>query len=125
VNKLQGEAQSSNSQSSYEKFDLMMKNMERFMEIMSLENNPATRDQTDFQPKNQDYRRALVPHIRKRDQINQDDQQIKPHFQNNYVNEYFDQTIEDNMHYCGDTKTNVFLTKEDRDEFMDANDKLM
>jgi hypothetical protein len=81
VKKVQGEAQPSTSQSSDEKFDLMMKTMERFMERMSLENKPATRDQTDFQPRNQNFRRAPVPQIRKRDQINQGDQQIKPPFQ--------------------------------------------
>jgi hypothetical protein len=37
------------SQSSDEKFDLMMKTIERLMERMSVENKPATREQTDFQ----------------------------------------------------------------------------
>ena len=60
-----------------------------------------------------------------RDHRNQGDQQIKPPFQNNYVDEDFDQTIEDNMHCFDDTETNVFLTKEDHDQFMDANDKFM
>ena len=103
MKRVQGDAQPSTSQSSDEKLDLMMKNMERFMERMSLENKLATRDQTNFQPRNQNFRRSPVPHIRQRDQRNQGDQQIKPPFQNNYVNEYFDQTIEDNMHCCDDT----------------------
>jgi hypothetical protein len=80
-----------------------MKTMERFMEIMSLENNPTTRDQTNFQPRNQNFRRAPVLQIMQRDQQNQGDQQIKLPFQKNYVNEYFDQIIEDNMHCCDDT----------------------
>jgi hypothetical protein len=99
--------------------------MERFMERMSLENKSATRDPTDFQPRNQNSRRAPVPQIRQRDQRNHDDQQIKPHFQKNYANENFDPTIEDNMHCCEDTETNVFLTKEEHDQFMGANDKFM
>jgi hypothetical protein len=70
VKKFQGEAHPSISQSSDEKLDLMMKNMERFMERMSLENKLATRDQTNFQPRNQNFRRAPVPQIRQRDQIN-------------------------------------------------------
>jgi hypothetical protein len=73
------------------------------MERMSLENNLVSRDQTDFHPINENFRRAQVPHIRQRDQRNQGDQQIKPPFQKNYVNEDFDQTIEDNMHCCDDT----------------------
>jgi hypothetical protein len=64
---VQGEAQPSTSQSSYEKFDLMMKTMERFMEIISLDNKLATRDKIDFQPRNHNFRRASVPHIRQRD----------------------------------------------------------
>jgi hypothetical protein len=125
VKKVQREAQPSTSQSSDEKFYLMMKTMERFIERMPLENKPATRDQTDFQPRNQNFRRAPVPHIRQRDQRNQCDQQIKPPFQNNYANEDFDPKIKENMHCCDDTKTNVFLTKEEHDQFMDANDTFM
>jgi hypothetical protein len=41
------------------------------------------------------------------------------------VNEDFDQPIEDNMHSCDDTKKNVFLTKEEHDQFMEANGKFM
>jgi hypothetical protein len=63
----QGEVQPSTSQSSDEKFDLMMDIMERFMERMSLNNNLSTRDQTDFHPRNENFRRALAPQIRKRD----------------------------------------------------------
>jgi hypothetical protein len=29
------------------------------------------------------------------------------------------------MHCCDDTKTNVFLTKEEHDQFMNANDNFM
>jgi hypothetical protein len=86
MKKVQGEEKPSTYQSSNEKFYLMMKTMEKFMEIMSLENNPATRDQTDFQPINKNFRRSLVPQIRKIDHRNQGDQQIKPPFQNNYAN---------------------------------------
>jgi hypothetical protein len=64
VKKVQWEAEPSTSQSSDKKFDLMMTTMERLMERMFMENNPATRDQTDFQPKNQNFRRALVPQIK-------------------------------------------------------------
>jgi hypothetical protein len=45
--------------------------------------------------------------------------------QNNYVNENFDESIEDNIHCCGGVETYVFLTKEEHDQFMDANDKFM
>jgi hypothetical protein len=125
MKKVQGESQPSTSQSSDVKFDLMIKTMERFMEKLSLDNKPAIRDQADFQHRNQNFRRAPGPQIRQRDQRNQGDQQIKPPFQNNYMNENFDESLEDNIHCCDDTETNVFLTKEEHDQFMDANDKFM
>jgi len=41
------------------------------------------------------------------------------------VNENFNESFEENIHCFDDTETNVFLTKEDHDQFMDANDKFM
>ena len=102
-----------------------MNNMERIMERMSLENKPATREKNDFQPINQNFRRALVPHIRQRDQRNQGDQQIKPPFQNNYANKDFDQIIQHEKHCCDDTEANMFLTKGEHDQFMDVNNEFM
>jgi hypothetical protein len=61
VKKVQGQAQPSTSQSSYDKFNLIMKTMERLMERMFMENKPTTRDQTDSRPRNQNFRRAPVP----------------------------------------------------------------
>jgi hypothetical protein len=80
-----------------------MKTMEKRMERMSLENKPNTRLQVDVPPRNQ--RRPAVPQIRQRDQRNQGDQQIRPHFQNNYINENFDETFEDIMHFCDGDET--------------------
>jgi hypothetical protein len=45
--KPQGDAQPSKSWSSKDKFDLMMKMMEKMMEIMTMENIPASREQHD------------------------------------------------------------------------------
>jgi hypothetical protein len=73
MKKVQGEAQPSTSQSSDENFGLMMKTMENFMEKLSLDNKPTTRDQAEFQPRNQNFRRAPGPQIRQRDQRNQGD----------------------------------------------------
>jgi hypothetical protein len=38
------------------------------------------------------------------------------------VNEDYDGYFEDNMNCCDDTKTKVFLTKEEHDQFMDASE---
>jgi hypothetical protein len=70
-NEVQGEEKPSTSQSLDKKFDLMMKTMKRLMERMFMERNPGTRDQNDFLPRNQNFRRAPVPHIRQRDQRDQ------------------------------------------------------
>ena len=113
------------SQSSDEKFDFMMKTIERLMERMSVENKLATREKTNFQQINQNFRRAPIPQIRLRDQRDQGDQQIKPPFQNNYANKDFDQIIQHEMHCCDDTETNMFLTKGEHDQFMDANNEFM
>jgi len=111
VKKVQGEAKPFISQSSDEKFDLMMKTMERLMKRKFVENKPATKDQIDFQPRNQNFRRAPVPQVRQRDHRDLGDQQIKTSFQNNYENEYFDQKIEDQMHCCDDTEEKCVLNK--------------
>jgi hypothetical protein len=90
----QGDVQPSTSQSLDKKIDLMMKTMERLMENMYVESNPTPREKNDIQPRNQNFRRAPTPHIRKRDQRDEGDQQIRTHFQNNYEKKYFDQIIQ-------------------------------
>jgi hypothetical protein len=68
INKVQYKTQPSTSQSSEERFELMMKTMEKLMEMMYLDNKPNTREQADVPPRNQ--RRLVVPQIRQRDQRN-------------------------------------------------------
>jgi hypothetical protein len=125
MKKAQEEAQPSTSQSSDAKFDLMVKTMEKLVENLSLDNKPAIRDQTELQLRNPNFRRLPVTQIRQRDQRNQGDQPIKPPFQNNYVDENFEESLEDNIHCCDDVETNVFLTKEEHDKFIEENDKFM
>jgi hypothetical protein len=55
-------------------------------------------------------------------QGNQGEQQIRPPFQNNYVDENYDGYFEDNMNCYDDKQTEVFLTKEEHDQFMDASE---
>jgi hypothetical protein len=123
--KPQGDAQPSTSRSSDDKFDLMMKTMEKLMERMSMGNRPAAREQHDPQPRNQNLRRGQVPQIRQREQREQGDQQTRPPFQNNYVDEDFDQMFEDQMHCCDDKNPHVFLTKGEHDQYMRENDDMM
>jgi hypothetical protein len=130
MNKTQEKAQPSTSQTSEERFEAMMRTMERMMERMALDNRPKPREQVDGPPRN--LRRPEIPQIRQREQRNQGnqanqadhrnqgnqgnqanqgnqgnrgDQQIRPHFQNNYVNDNYDRYFEDNMNCCDDKET--------------------
>ena len=48
-----------------------------------------------------------------------------PPFQNNYVNEDSDGYFEDNINYCDNKETQVFFTKEEHDQLMDASEILL
>jgi hypothetical protein len=129
MNKAQDKAQPSTSQTSEERFETMMRTMERMMERMALDNRPNPREQADIPPRN--LRRPTIPQIRQREQRNQGnqanqgdqrnqgnqgnqanqnqgnqgDQQVRPPFQNNYVNENYGGYFEDNMNCCDDKET--------------------
>jgi hypothetical protein len=47
---------------------------------------------------------------------------MKPPFQNNYVDEGYDGYFKDNMNCCDDKETDIFLTKKEHDQFVDANE---
>ena len=98
--------------------------MERFMEIISLDNKLATRDKIDFQPRNHNFRRPPVPQIRKREKRIPTDHPVRPPFQNNYTTENFEESPED-IHFFDLEDRQIYLTKEEHDQFMDANDKFM
>jgi hypothetical protein len=77
------------------------------------------------QPRNQNLRRGQVPQIRQREQRDQGDQQTRPLFHNNYVDEDFDQMFKEKMHCCDDKNPRVFLTKSEHDRYMIQNDDFM
>ena len=123
------------------------------MERMALGNRPNPIDQADGPPRNP--RRLAIPQVRQRNQGNQEnqanqadptnlgnqanqgnqvnqgnqgnqgEQQSRPPFQNNYVNEGYDGYFEDNMNCCDDKETEISLTKEEHDQFVDANEIFM
>jgi hypothetical protein len=124
INRTQDKAQPSTSQTSEERFEAMMRNMERMMERMTLGNRSNPREQVDGPPRN--LRRPEIPQIRQREkrnqgnqgnqanqadqanqgnQGNQGDQQIRPPFQNNYIDENYDGYFEDNMNCYDDKET--------------------
>ena len=79
------EGHSSGSQFMDAKFDLMMRTMEKLVDMLSLDNRPDVREAPEPQVRNLNYRRPHFPHIRKMDKRNQVDQQIIPPFPENYV----------------------------------------
>jgi hypothetical protein len=70
----------STSQGLDEKFDLMVKTMEKLVEKLSLGDRPH-----ELQAINQNFRRPPVPQIRQREQRIPADQRVRHPFQNNYV----------------------------------------
>jgi len=58
----QGDVQPSTSRFIDDKFNLMMRTMEKIMEKMSVGNRLTTWEQQDPQPRNQNLRRGQVPH---------------------------------------------------------------
>ena len=87
-----GDAQLSMSRSSDDKFNMIMKTMEKLTERMSMGNRPIAWEKNDPQPINQDLLRGQIPQIKQRDP---GDQQARPPFQNNYTDEDFDQPFDD------------------------------
>jgi hypothetical protein len=58
----------------------------------------------------------------KRDHGNQ---QIRPSFQKHYMDEDFDNMIQDQMYFCDDMDTCVFLNKGEHDQYMRENDDIL
>ena len=75
TNIAQDKAHPSTTQTSEERFEAMMRNMERMMERMALGNRPKPREQADGPPKNPI--RPVVPHIRHREPRNQGNQETQ------------------------------------------------
>jgi hypothetical protein len=88
-------------------------------------NMPAAREQHEPHPRNQSLRRGQAHQIRQREQREHDDQQTRPLFQNNYVDEDFDQMFQDQMHFCDDKNMRVFFTKGEHDKYMRENNDIM
>jgi hypothetical protein len=67
----QGDAQPSTSRSSDDRFNMMMKTIEKLMERISMGNRPIARGQNDPQPRNQNLQRVQIPQIKQWDPIDQ------------------------------------------------------
>ena len=88
------------------------------MDILALDNRPPNREHHEPQIRNPNFRRPPPPppQIRKRDQRNRrnvEDQQIRPPFPENFVDEEEENDPMDNqIHHFDDLDSEVYLTKE-------------
>jgi hypothetical protein len=101
--------------SSDSKFENIMRTMERLVNRLSLENKQVHVQQQDAQIRNPNSRRPLIPQPRQRDQRNHNDQQIRPPFQENMLDDEYLPEKENHIHYIDQSQTNCYLTKEEHD----------
>lgn len=99
----------------------MMKMMEKLMDKLSVDDKNQIRDQNDPQVRNPSFRRQkgpLTPQIMQRGKRNPNDQQIRPPFQENLVDEEFMEQPEGHIHHYGKYESRNFLTKDEHDSFL-------
>ena len=96
---------------------MILKEMEKIMDKMNVDNMPLNREQNEPQIRNLNFRRPnppQPPQIRQRyirNPRNPNDQQIQPPFPESYVDgEGEDAPIEDKFHYFGDLDYDIYLT---------------
>ena len=97
----------------------MLKVMEMMMERLAENDRQVGREQNEPQIRNPNFRQPRQqglppPQILQRGQRNQNHNQIdqvRPAFQENLLDEYFSQQIEDHINQFGDKESKVFFTK--------------
>ena len=104
------------------KFEMMLKTMEKLMDRLTIDNRGFNREPTDPQIRNPNFRRPnppILPQNRQRDMRNprnQEEQQIRPLFPENYVADEEDPT-ENEIHLFGEMDSEVYLTEEEHNMF--------
>ena len=99
------EPQASTSQSrSNAKFNMMIKTMEKMIDKFSTDDKNQMKDQNEPQVRNPNFRRHQgppVPQVIPRGQRNPNEQQIRPPFQENLIDEEFIEKPKDHIHHFG------------------------
>lgn len=111
------ESQASTPQTiAYIKLDMMMKAMERLMDMLSIydrgQNPNKERNETQIRNPNFRQPRQQVPQILQRVQRPQNDQ-VKPPFQDNFLENEGVPENEEDINSLGDKEEKCFLTKQD------------
>ena len=121
VRKVKEEQQPSTSQNSTDaKFDSMMKVTEKLVEKLFVDDRHVAKEQNEPQIKNTNFRQprqqAPPPQILQRGQRNHNDQ-VRPPFQENLLDDEFPEQPEDHINQLGDQVMKVFVTKKEDDKF--------
>ena len=107
----------------------MMNTIDRFMDRLALDNRPPNMDQHEPQIRNPNFRRPPPPpsfQIRERDQRNPrntKDQQIRPPFLENFVDdEEENDPLDNQIHHFDDLDSEIYLTEEEHNMFAQEDD---
>ena len=94
---------------------MMMKTMERLMDMLDLDNRPPNREKPENQVRNQNFRRRPPP---QRNQRNLEDKQMRPPFLENYVDEKGEEDPMDNqIHHFDNIDSEIYLIEEEHNTF--------
>jgi hypothetical protein len=86
-----------------------------------VDDRPQVREKNEPKIRNPNFRRPQgppAPQILQRGQRNQNDQQIRPPFQENFVAEDYIKQPKDHIHQFGENESNIFVTKKEHDKFL-------
>ena len=123
------EPQASTSQSSSDaEFNMMMKTMEKLMDKLYVDDKNQTKNQNEPQVRNPNFRRQQGPHapqVMPSRPRNPNEQQIRPPFQENLIDEDFIEKPLDHIHQFGDEpeESDTFVTKDKHDNFVSQEDE--
>ena len=94
------------------------------MDKLCIDDKTQMKDQNETQVRNPNFRRhqgLLVPQVILRGQRNPNEQQIRPLFQENLVDEGYIEKPQDHIHHFGNNEpreSRTFLTKDEHDSFV-------
>ena len=122
---------STSSSSNDIKFEMMLKIMEKLMDRLTMENRSFNKEHAEPQIRNPNFRRPnphMPPQNRQRDMRNprnQEEQQIRPPFPENYVADEEEPT-KNEIHLFGELDFEIYLTKGEHSIFFqrDTNKEL-
>ena len=107
---------------------MMTKTMETLIKKLSVDDKSQMKDQNEPQVRNTNFRRQQGPptsQVMPRGKRNPSEQQIRPPFQENRVDEEFIEQPQDHIHHFGNNElgeSRTFLTKNEHDNFVSQED---